>query len=184
MYFETFFSCCDSWSALIYVQPLIRDSTFLFKKFCPHEVSHLWIKTKQYQLACTELNSMYTRRNQVNSESKDCFIAVILKLSKWEDHSTLDMEISSDRSSLQSTLFTSEETETQGILMFEDDQKPSYLVRKLDLGPKSPVFPFNVEFLLLDISNCNVPSWDWWIFFTKSKMCKKKPTVIHQTHRF
>lgn len=39
--------------------------------------------------------------------------------------------------------------------MFEDDQKPSYLVRKLDLGPKSPVFPFNVEFLLLAINNCN-----------------------------
>lgn len=63
---------------------------------------------------------------------------------KSEDDS--DMEIALIISSLQSIHFTPERTETQRDSIFKGGKKPSYLVKKLDLGPKSPVSAFSVFF--------------------------------------
>ena len=71
----------------------------------------------------------------------------MLKFLKSEDDS--GVEIALTISSLQSIHFTPERTETQRDSIFKGGQKPSYLVKKLDLGPKSPVSIFNVFFVTI-----------------------------------
>lgn len=123
------------------------------------------------QLANIELHPRHTRTSQLNSESKEYFIAVILKPLILEDHSTLDMEIPLDISLLQSTHFTSVGIKAQRDSMFEKDQKSE--IRKLNLGPKSLVSTFNVV-LLLTTSYSNIIMC-LENLFTKLKMNKKKP---------
>lgn len=59
------------------------------------------------------------------------------------------MEIALSISSLQSIHFTPKRTETQRDSIFKGGQRPSYLVKKLDLGPESPVSTFNVSFVTI-----------------------------------
>lgn len=117
-------------------------------------------------------------RNKSNNERKNYFIAVILKLLKSEDHS--DLEIPLTTSSLQSTHFPFVGTEAQRDSIFKDRQKPRYSVRRLDLGPKSPVSTFNV-FFVTSISNSNNNIMWLEILFIKLKMSKRKPTLC-QSH--
>lgn len=79
----------------------------MWSHICGHEM-------KQCQLADIELHTRHTRTSQLNSESKEYFIAAILKPLILEDHSTLDMEIPLDINLLQSTHFTFVGIKAQG----------------------------------------------------------------------